>query len=96
MTPRTVRRTLDASRLTIDGLLDLILAATEEGLTGDAIVGFKKHYADGWRIDFTAHGESAITALICPECRDGKCPNCTGWSIDSEDNIVDCRCTHGK
>jgi hypothetical protein len=29
----------------------------------------------------------------CPECRAGKCRNCTGWSLDDHlDEIVPCPC----
>lgn len=32
----------------------------------------------------------------CPECRQGKHGNCTGWSIDEDtDEIVDCPCAVG-
>jgi hypothetical protein len=27
---------------------------------------------------------------ICPECRDGKPWNCTGWTLDDNDNEVPC------
>lgn len=30
---------------------------------------------------------------VCPECRAGKCVNCTGWAInENTDEVVDCRC----
>jgi hypothetical protein len=30
---------------------------------------------------------------VCPECANGKHPNCTGWAIDEKtDELVDCRC----
>jgi len=29
---------------------------------------------------------------MCPECRDGKHQNCTGWSLDANDNVVPCPC----
>lgn len=33
--------------------------------------------------------------MICPECANGKHPNCTGWAIDAEtDCVVDCACDH--
>jgi hypothetical protein len=28
----------------------------------------------------------------CPECRDGKHWNCTGWALDVNDQEVDCQC----
>jgi hypothetical protein len=34
--------------------------------------------------------------LPCPECRNGKCVNCTGEALDeSADEIVPCECKHG-
>lgn len=33
---------------------------------------------------------------LCPECRDGKCRNCTGWTLDAADNEIDCACDHSK
>lgn len=30
----------------------------------------------------------------CPECRGGKCNNCTGWALDAADNLVECGCDH--
>lgn len=32
---------------------------------------------------------------VCPECAQGKCPNCTGMALDGDD-FVACTCTHGK
>lgn len=29
---------------------------------------------------------------ICPECRDEKHANCTGWALDDADDIVPCGC----
>lgn len=29
---------------------------------------------------------------LCPECRDGKHVNCTGWTLDVDDNEIDCQC----
>lgn len=31
----------------------------------------------------------------CPECISGKHGNCTGWTLDEDDNEIDCECTHG-
>lgn len=31
-----------------------------------------------------------IPVYQCPECRDGKPWNCTGWAIDDDDNEVTC------
>jgi hypothetical protein len=31
----------------------------------------------------------------CPECRDGKHRNCTGWALDADDKMVPCHCDHG-
>lgn len=28
--------------------------------------------------------------MICPECRDGKPWNCTGWTLTDDDKMVDC------
>ena len=28
--------------------------------------------------------------MICPECRDGKPWNCTGWTLNDADELVDC------
>lgn len=30
--------------------------------------------------------------LECPECRDGKHRNCTGWTLDDADRVVGCAC----
>jgi len=31
--------------------------------------------------------------MLCPECRDGKHVNCTGWAVNEEtDDVVDCHC----
>lgn len=35
-----------------------------------------------------------IPVPICPECRDGKCRNCTGWALNEDDEVVDCECPH--
>ena len=96
MSKHTVRRTFPAARLTLDDLQALLDTARAEGLDGSALLGFTKSYRSGWRIEFTAHGEEAIARFVCPECRDGKHGNCTGWSIDDHDDIVDCRCDHGE
>lgn len=34
---------------------------------------------------------------VCPECRDGKCRNCTGaaWD-DAADELTACGCRHGE
>lgn len=29
---------------------------------------------------------------VCPECRNGKCINCTGVTLTDEDVMVDCLC----
>lgn len=29
---------------------------------------------------------------MCPECRDGKHLNCTGWVIDERDRVANCKC----
>ncbi|RLK47634.1 hypothetical protein C7474_2229 [Microbacterium telephonicum] len=34
-----------------------------------------------------------MTAPVCPECRDGKPWNCTGWTIDNDDNMTTCEGT---
>lgn len=31
-----------------------------------------------------------MTTPVCPECRDGKPQNCTGWAINDNDQIVEC------
>ena len=32
---------------------------------------------------------------ICPECRNGKCVNCTGETLDEEtEDFTPCTCTH--
>lgn len=32
----------------------------------------------------------------CPECRQGKHANCTGWALDPDtDELVDCPCAEG-
>jgi len=28
----------------------------------------------------------------CPECRQGKHSNCTGWALDDRDEITQCPC----
>lgn len=33
---------------------------------------------------------------ICPECRNGKHPNCDGWAIDDNDEIAVCSCCGTK
>ena len=34
---------------------------------------------------------------ICPDCRDGKCRNCTGAAWDDErDELSTCTCDHGS
>lgn len=30
----------------------------------------------------------------CPECVQGKCPNCTGQTIGDDDELVPCPCPH--
>ena len=36
-----------------------------------------------------------IPKNICPECRDGKCFNCTNEAWDDEkDELTTCQCTH--
>lgn len=33
--------------------------------------------------------------MICPECRDGKHGNCTGWALDEQaDEFGACACEH--
>lgn len=29
----------------------------------------------------------------CPECRQGKHPNCTGWALDDNDEVIPCGCS---
>jgi hypothetical protein len=29
---------------------------------------------------------------MCPECAQGKHNNCIGWTLDDEDNEVECDC----
>jgi hypothetical protein len=33
-------------------------------------------------------------ALICPECQQGKHSICIGWTLDKNDRMVDCECSH--
>lgn len=33
--------------------------------------------------------------LLCPECRNGKCPNCTVRVLDDEDQWAACPCACG-
>lgn len=40
--------------------------------------------------------EAELRELKCPECRDGKCRNCTGWTIDTKDDLIDCGCACTK
>lgn len=32
------------------------------------------------------------TAVLCPECRDGKCRNCIGEALTDDDEMVPCGC----
>lgn len=32
---------------------------------------------------------------LCPECANGKCVNCTGWSLGPDDAVTDCRHVEG-
>lgn len=41
------------------------------------------------------HG-MGLTPRDCPECRNGKHANCTGWALDEDtDEVVDCDCASG-
>lgn len=31
----------------------------------------------------------------CPECRQGKHANCTGWALDADDEQTECGCAQG-
>ena len=33
-----------------------------------------------------------LTAQPCPECRQGKHSNCTGWALNDQDELVQCPC----
>lgn len=33
-----------------------------------------------------------MSGSICPECRNGKHVNCTGWALDDRDEMVTCGC----
>lgn len=40
--------------------------------------------------------EPVVTpAAVCPECRDGKCRNCTEMTLNELDAWVSCSCGHG-
>lgn len=41
------------------------------------------------------HGMS-LHPRDCPECRQGKHVNCTGWALDEDtDDVVECECAEG-
>lgn len=35
-----------------------------------------------------------VSSPVCPECRQGKCRNCTGWVLDDDDREQPCPCAH--
>lgn len=39
-----------------------------------------------------ANTTERLEKLVCPECRDGKHPNCTGWALGPNDDLVECNC----
>lgn len=45
--------------------------------------------------EFAVDNVKVTLGFICPECRDGKHGNCTGWALDGNDRMVDCECSHG-
>jgi hypothetical protein len=45
--------------------------------------------------DTTARILAQIEQPTCPECRDGKHRNCTGWALDANDEMTPCHCDHG-
>lgn len=44
-------------------------------------------------VPLDAYRPNAATTPRCPECRSGKCHNCTGWALTG-DLMVDCGCNH--
>lgn len=46
--------------------------------------------ADDWQVIIN----HSTTENICPECRQGKCVNCTVTMLDEHDNEVPCDCSH--
>lgn len=42
---------------------------------------------EGWEVN------ARVTTDQCPECRNGKHPNCTGWALDAADEVVSCGCS---
>lgn len=42
-------------------------------------------------------GSLPPAALLCPECRDGKCRNCIEQAMTDDDELVPCGCpNHGR
>lgn len=52
--------------------------------------------ATGWGICLRPHADAGPHVSIpkCPECKAGKCPNCVGQSLGSDDELYPCPCDH--
>ncbi|MCW2165383.1 hypothetical protein B0I12_002538 [Microbacterium hydrothermale] len=49
-------------------------------------------YIDGGALVLSCSRCRIQAAVVCPECRDGKCRNCIGEAMTDDDEMVPCGC----